>query len=117
MTLNKIDLFQPKPVTQPAHSAIYVYTVQLFLFARPFLKDRKKFVQLADPLLQDRFPARCMHHAVAIIAMCLQEQANFRPLIGDIVVALEYIASQAEFSENSHPSPSKIDDDHIAPAR
>ncbi|KAM0014686.1 putative protein kinase RLK-Pelle-RLCK-VIIa-1 family [Helianthus debilis subsp. tardiflorus] len=89
----------------------------LVSWARPFLKDRKKFVQLADPLLQDRFPARCMHHAVAIIAMCLQEQANFRPLIGDIVVALEYIASQAEFSENSHPSPSKIDNDHIAPAR
>ncbi|KAI7755670.1 hypothetical protein M8C21_030945, partial [Ambrosia artemisiifolia] len=92
--------------------------------SRPFLKDRKKFVQLADPLLQDRFPARCMHHVVAIIAMCLQEQANFRPLIGDIVVALEYLASQAELSENpkastfvSHPSPSKKDNGNIAPAR
>ncbi|KAI3797222.1 hypothetical protein L1987_32477 [Smallanthus sonchifolius] len=87
----------------------------LVAWARPFLRDRKKFVQLADPLLQDRFPTRCMHHAVAIIAMCLQEQANFRPLIGDIVVALEYLASQAEFYEN--PSPSKKDNDHIAPAR
>nr|KAJ0222508.1 hypothetical protein LSAT_V11C200051980 [Lactuca sativa] len=72
----------------------------LVSWSRPFLKDRKKFVQLADPLLQGHFPARCMHHAVAIIAMCLQEQANFRPLIGDIVVALEYLASQAETPEN-----------------
>ncbi|KAK9073640.1 hypothetical protein SSX86_006234 [Deinandra increscens subsp. villosa] len=92
----------------------------LVSWSRPFLKDRKRFVQLADPLLQDRFPARCMHHAVAIIAMCLQEQANFRPLIGDVVVALEYLASQADFSENrkvSHSSSSKKDIDHISPAR
>lgn len=72
----------------------------LVSWSRPFLKDRKKFVQLADPVLHGHFPARCMHHAVAIIAMCLQEQANFRPLIGDIVVALEYLASQAENPEN-----------------
>lgn len=72
----------------------------LVSWSRPFLKDRKKFVQLADPLLQNRFSSRCMHHAVAITAMCLQEQANFRPLIGDIVVALEYLASQTEISEN-----------------
>ncbi|XP_071698513.1 probable serine/threonine-protein kinase PBL21 [Rutidosis leptorrhynchoides] len=88
----------------------------LVSWSRPFLKDRKKFVELADPLLQDRFPSRSMHHTVAIIAMCLQEQANFRPLIGDIVVALEYLACQAEIPENpksstfvSRPSPSKKD--------
>lgn len=79
----------------------------LVSWSRPFLKDRKKFVQLADPLLHGHFPARCMHHAVAIIAMCLQEQANFRPLIGDIVVALEYLASQAETLENPTTTPSR----------
>nr|GEW68172.1 probable serine/threonine-protein kinase PBL21 [Tanacetum cinerariifolium] len=90
-------------------------------WSRPFLKDRKKFVQLADPLLQGHFPTRCMHHAVAITAMCLQEQANFRPLIGDIVVALEYLASQAEISETprasafeSRPSPSRKENKHVA---
>lgn len=72
----------------------------LVSWSRPFLRDRKKFVQLADPLLQNRFSSRCMHHAVAITAMCLQEQANFRPLICDIVVALEYLGSQTEISEN-----------------
>ncbi|KAG5542756.1 hypothetical protein RHGRI_015765 [Rhododendron griersonianum] len=35
------------------------------------------------------------HLFVAITAMCLQEHAHFRPLIGDIVVALEYLASQS----------------------
>lgn len=54
---------------------------------------------MADPLLQGQFSVRSFHHAVAITAMCLQEQPNFRPLISDIVVALEYLASQAESSD------------------
>ncbi|KAK3038827.1 hypothetical protein RJ639_028549 [Escallonia herrerae] len=71
----------------------------LVVWSRPFLKDRKKFVQLVDPLLEGRFPVRSLHHAVAITAMCLQEQAQFRPLIGDIVVALEYLSSQVDSLE------------------
>ncbi|KAB2632027.1 serine/threonine-protein kinase PBS1-like [Pyrus ussuriensis x Pyrus communis] len=67
----------------------------LVSWSRPFLKDRRKFVQLVDPLLQGRFPVRCLHHAIAITAMCLQEQPTFRPLVTDIVVALEYLASQS----------------------
>ncbi|OWM70572.1 hypothetical protein CDL15_Pgr014245 [Punica granatum] len=73
----------------------------LIAWSRPFLKDRRKFIQLADPLLQGRFPLRCLHHAIAITAMCLQEQPTFRPLIGDIVVALEYLASQGSSSPES----------------
>lgn len=69
------------------------------LQSRSFLKDRRKFVQLVDPLLQGRFPLRCLHHAIAITAMCIQEQPTFRPLIGDIVVALEYLAAQSNTSE------------------
>ena len=63
--------------------------------ARPFFSDRRKFIQLVDPLLQGNFPLRCLHQAIAITAMCLQEQPKVRPLIGDIVVALEYLASQS----------------------
>ncbi|XP_031484153.1 serine/threonine-protein kinase PBL27-like [Nymphaea colorata] len=66
----------------------------LVTWSRPYFKDRRKFTQLADPLLEGHFPIRGLHHAVAISAMCLQEQANTRPLIGDIVTALEYLASQ-----------------------
>lgn len=50
---------------------------------------------MVDPLLQGQFPLRCLHQAIAVIAMCLQEQPKFRPLISDIVVALEYLASQS----------------------
>ncbi|CAI9117106.1 OLC1v1018443C1 [Oldenlandia corymbosa var. corymbosa] len=71
----------------------------LVVWSRPFLKDRRKFVLMVDPLLEGRIPVRCLHHAVAIAAMCLQEQPSFRPIIGDIVVALEYLSSQAESSD------------------
>jgi len=72
----------------------------LIVWSRPFLKDRKKFVQMADPLLEGRFSVRSLHHAVAITAMCLQEQASFRPAITDIVTALEYLASQTGSSDH-----------------
>lgn len=71
----------------------------LVAWSRPFLKDRRKYMQLVDPLLEGHFPPRCLQHAVAITAMCLQEQPSFRPLISDIVVALEYLASQSHLQE------------------
>ncbi|KAL6572231.1 putative serine/threonine-protein kinase pbl21 [Orobanche minor] len=86
----------------------------LVVWSRPFLKDRRKFVQMVDPLLEGRFSVRSLHHVVAITSMCLQEQASFRPLISDIILALEYIASQAEDSHKSRShsrtlsSPSKL---------
>jgi len=57
---------------------------------------------MVDPLLQGNFPLRCLHQAIAITAMCLQEQPKFRPLIGDIVVALEYLASQSIAEVHRH---------------
>ncbi|KAL2636754.1 hypothetical protein AAZV13_06G015400 [Glycine max] len=67
----------------------------LVSWSRQFFSDRKKFVQMIDPLLQENFPLRCLNQAMAITAMCIQEQPKFRPLIGDIVVALEYLASHS----------------------
>jgi len=64
------------------------------LQARPLFKDRRKFPKMADPLLQGRFPMRGLYQALAVAAMCLQEQAATRPFIGDVVTALSYLASQ-----------------------
>jgi hypothetical protein len=49
---------------------------------------------MADPMLQGRFPMRGLYQALAVAAMCLQEQAATRPHIGDVVTALSYLASQ-----------------------
>ncbi|XP_073053231.1 probable serine/threonine-protein kinase PBL21 [Primulina eburnea] len=87
----------------------------LVVWSHPFLKDRTKFSQMVDPLLEGRFSTRSLQHAIAITSMCLQEQASFRPLISDIVMALEYLASRAEDScrSRSHSrtssSPSQMD--------
>ncbi|CAM8890539.1 unnamed protein product [Rhodiola kirilowii] len=66
----------------------------LVCWARPLFKDRRKFPKMADPLLQGRYPVRGLYQALAVAAMCLQEQASTRPLIGDVVTALSYLASQ-----------------------
>lgn len=62
--------------------------------ARPLFKGRRKFPKMADPLLQGLYPTRGLYQALAVAAMCLQEQAATRSLIGDVVTALTYLASQ-----------------------
>ncbi|KAJ8512378.1 hypothetical protein OPV22_002812 [Ensete ventricosum] len=67
---------------------------KLMTWSRPFLGDRRKFHQLADPFLQGRYPPRPFHQLVVIASMCLQEQPHVRPIITDVVVALNHVASQ-----------------------
>ncbi|KAG8370032.1 hypothetical protein BUALT_Bualt14G0075500 [Buddleja alternifolia] len=71
-------------------------------WARPLFKDRRKFPKMADPLLQGRYPMRGLYQALTVAAMCLQEHAA-RPLIGDVVTALTYLASQS-YDPNAPPS-------------
>ncbi|RWW15769.1 hypothetical protein GW17_00020373 [Ensete ventricosum] len=80
-------------------------------WSRPFLGDRRKFNLLADPFLQGCFPPRAFHQLVVIASMCLQEQPHFRPIMADVVVALNHVASQPYIPETdskiktSPPSP------------
>ncbi|KZV30436.1 hypothetical protein F511_34491 [Dorcoceras hygrometricum] len=66
----------------------------LVAWARPLFNDRRKFAKLADPRLQGKFPIRGLYQALAVASMCTQEQAAGRPLIGDVVTALSYLANQ-----------------------
>ncbi|PWA94284.1 protein kinase superfamily protein [Artemisia annua] len=66
----------------------------LVAWARPLFKDRRKFGQMADPVLEGEYPVRGLYQALAIAAMCVQEQPTMRPLIADVVTALNYLASQ-----------------------
>ncbi|KAE8682062.1 putative serine/threonine-protein kinase RLCKVII [Hibiscus syriacus] len=74
----------------------------LVAWARPLFKDRRKFAQMADPLLQGQYPVRGLYQALAVAAMCVQEQPNMRPLIADVVTALTYLASQ-KYDPRTHP--------------
>jgi len=50
---------------------------------------------MVDPLLQGRFPIRSLHQMIYMTATCLREEPKSRPLIGEIVVSLEFLASQS----------------------
>ena len=73
----------------------------MFEQARPLFNDRRKFSKLADPRLQGRFPMRGLYQALAVASMCIQESAATRPLIGDVVTALSYLANQAYDPNNA----------------
>ncbi|GMH08014.1 hypothetical protein Nepgr_009854 [Nepenthes gracilis] len=49
---------------------------------------------MADPRLQGQYPTTGLYQALAIAAMCVQEQPNTRPLVTDVVMALNYLTSQ-----------------------
>ncbi|KAL0300823.1 UNVERIFIED_CONTAM: putative serine/threonine-protein kinase PBL23 [Sesamum radiatum] len=68
----------------------------LVAWAKPLFKDRSKFTLMADPLLQGKYPVKGLYQALAVAAMCLQEEAGTRPLIGDVVTALEYLAIETD---------------------
>lgn len=57
---------------------------------------------MADPMLQGQYPPRGLFQALAVAAMCVQEQPNMRPLIADVVTALTYLASQ-KFDPDTQP--------------
>ncbi|XP_009766390.1 putative serine/threonine-protein kinase PBL25 [Nicotiana tabacum] len=74
----------------------------LVAWAEPIFKDTSRYTELADPLLKEDFPKRSFNQAVAIAAMCLQEDPAVRPLINDVVTALSFL--WAESSDNGFVS-------------
>ncbi|CAA2967529.1 probable serine threonine- kinase PBL7 [Olea europaea subsp. europaea] len=82
----------------------------LVAWARPLFKDKRKFSQIADPMLQGQYPARGLFQALSIAAMCVQDQPNMRPAIADVVTALNYLASQ-KYDPEAQP----IQDSNRAP--
>ncbi|KAK8496658.1 hypothetical protein V6N12_063918 [Hibiscus sabdariffa] len=68
----------------------------LVAWAEPLFKDRQKFTLMADPLLEGNYPVKGLCQALAVAAMCLQEDAVKRPLIADVVTAIDYLARPKE---------------------
>lgn len=83
-----------------------------YVQARPMFKDRNNFPQMVDPALRGQYPKRGLYQALAISAMCVQEQPTMRPSVTDVVMALNYLASQKydpndpiHHSKRGHSSP------------
>ncbi|XP_027351274.1 probable serine/threonine-protein kinase PBL25 [Abrus precatorius] len=65
----------------------------LVSWAYPVFKDPHRYSELADPILQGNYPIRSLHQAVAVAAMCLNEESSVRPLISDVVTALSFLGT------------------------
>jgi hypothetical protein len=61
------------------------------------LRDKKRFMRLADPLLGRRYPVKGLYQALAVASLCLQEDAASRPGISDVVAALSFLADQTYY--------------------
>ncbi|GMJ14589.1 PBS1-Like 41 [Hibiscus trionum] len=64
----------------------------LVAWAEPLLKDGQKFTLIADPLLEGNYPVKGLCQALATAATCLEKDAETRPLIADVVTAIEFLA-------------------------
>ncbi|XP_027364569.1 probable serine/threonine-protein kinase PBL25 [Abrus precatorius] len=65
----------------------------LVSWAQPLFRDPKRYPDMADPILNKQFPEKDLNQVVAIAAMCLQEEAEARPLISDVVTALSFLST------------------------
>ncbi|CAH8276949.1 unnamed protein product [Arabidopsis lyrata] len=73
--------------TRPSHEQ------NLVTWAQPIFREPNRFPELADPLLRGEFPEKSLNQAVAVAAMCLQEEPIVRPLISDVVTTLSFMST------------------------
>ncbi|KAK2980315.1 hypothetical protein RJ640_023730 [Escallonia rubra] len=60
----------------------------LVSWALPQLTDRDKVVEIMDPALEGQYSMKEVIQVAAIAAMCVQPEADYRPLMADVVQSL-----------------------------
>ncbi|CAB4315572.1 unnamed protein product [Prunus armeniaca] len=60
----------------------------LVAWVLPRLTNREKVLEMVDPALQGQFSKRDLIQMAAIAAMCVQPEAEYRPLMTDVVPSL-----------------------------
>ncbi|XP_057512060.1 probable serine/threonine-protein kinase PBL7 [Actinidia eriantha] len=60
----------------------------LVSWALPRLTNREKVVEMVDPLLQGQYSKKDLIQVAAIASMCVQAEADYRPLMTDVVQSL-----------------------------
>ncbi|QCE11606.1 interleukin-1 receptor-associated kinase 4 [Vigna unguiculata] len=73
--------------------------------AHPIFKEANRYSELADPVLEGKVPVRSLNQAVAVAAMCLNEEPSVRPLISDVVTALSFLGTPPKGEEVPGASP------------
>ncbi|KZV37366.1 Kinase superfamily protein [Dorcoceras hygrometricum] len=73
----------------------------LVAWASPLFKEPRKLVQMADPMLQGRYPIRGLTQALGIAATCLLTDPDARPSMADVATAINYIVSHNSSPETA----------------
>ncbi|CAL5200705.1 unnamed protein product [Lathyrus oleraceus] len=60
----------------------------LVSWALPLLTDREKVVKIMDPALEGQYSMKDVIQVAAIATMCVQPEADYRPLMADVVQSL-----------------------------
>lgn len=66
-------------------------------------KETSRHGELADPLLGGNCPKKSLSQAIAVSAMCLNEDPAVRPLMSDVVTALSYLWKGTDTEMASSP--------------
>ncbi|THU60716.1 hypothetical protein C4D60_Mb07t15690 [Musa balbisiana] len=72
----------PVDMTRPPGEGVLVS------WALPLISDREKIVQIMDPALEGQYSVKDAVQVAAIAAMCVQAEADYRPLMADVVHSL-----------------------------
>ncbi|KAK8971340.1 Serine/threonine-protein kinase PBS1 [Platanthera guangdongensis] len=66
----------------------------LVSWALPRLTDREKVVQIMDPTMKGKYLMKDVIQVAAIAAMCVQPEADYRPLMADVAQSLVPLVKQ-----------------------
>ncbi|KAF8388394.1 hypothetical protein HHK36_027061 [Tetracentron sinense] len=122
-----IDITRPKEEQNLVSWTLQMLSYELYGHARTspvqaklMFKDPNKFPEMADPLLQGNFPMRHLNQALAVAALCLQEEATARPLMSDVATTLSFVSvvsdegtSASAPSQHSDEKMSSDNEDHL----
>ncbi|XP_051145166.1 probable serine/threonine-protein kinase PBL7 [Andrographis paniculata] len=85
----------PIDMSRPAGEHVLVY------WALPQLTNREKVVEMVDPSLHGHYSQKDLIQVAAIAAMCVQTEAEYRPLMTDVVQSLIPLVKNLHSSSNS----------------
>ncbi|KAG0476958.1 hypothetical protein HPP92_013367 [Vanilla planifolia] len=82
----------------------------LVSWALPRLTNREKVVEMVDPSLQGQYSKKELIQVAAIAAVCVQSEADYRPLITDVVQSLIPLIRNAS---STCATPARINNDKV----
>lgn len=71
-------------------------------WARPHLGERRKFYRLIDPRLEGHFSIKGAQKAAQLAAHCLSRDPKSRPLMSEVVEALEPLPNLKDMASSSY---------------